>query len=121
MILHPALGSAIETSFGDALMAPVEQKQDALIIPLKNGVTLTVRYAAPNAYSLRWVYGDAECGIDTAPIHRGLASFPNHFHDASGRVLADPLTRIDAAPEDNLRRVVEALIADPMLGMTDIA
>ncbi len=116
MSLHLELGAAIEASFADDLASPVEQKQDALIIRLKNGVTLDVRYAAADAYSLRWAYGDAESGIDTAPLHRGLATFPNHFHHAGGPIVADPITRPDALPEDNLQRLVRALLDDPMLG-----
>lgn len=122
MSLHLELGAAIEAAFGDDLDSPVEQKQDALIIRLKNGVTLNVRYAAPDAYSLRWVYGegDVESGIDTAPLHHGLATFPNHFHDADGRVVADPITRPGAPPQDNLQKLVRALLDDPLLGIADI-
>jgi hypothetical protein len=121
MSLNLELGSAIESAFGDDLECPVEQKQDALVILLKNGVTLEVRYAAPDAYSLRWTYGDAESIIDTAPLHHGLATFPNHFHDASGRVVADPITRPDAPPQDNLRKLIRALLDDPLLGVGETA
>ena len=120
MSLHLALGSMIEADFGNDLDSPVEQKQDALIVRLKNGVTLYVRYAAPDAYSLRWVYGDAESGIDTAPLHPKLATFPNHFHDADGRIAADPVTRPDALPEDNLQKLIRALLDDPVLGVRDL-
>jgi hypothetical protein len=120
MSLHLELGSAIDTAFADDLDSPVEQKQDAMIVHLKNGVTLNVRYAAADAYSLRWTYGDAVSGIDTAPLHRGLATFPNHFHDAGGRIVADPITRPDAPPEDNLHRLIRALLDDPMLGIKGI-
>ncbi|MDO9221883.1 MAG: hypothetical protein Q7T90_12725 [Thiobacillus sp.] len=116
MSLHLELGSAIDAAFGDDLDSPVEQKQDAMIVRLKNGVTLDVRYAAADAYSLRWLYGDAESGIDTAPLHPGLASFPNHFHDAGGRIIADPITRLDASPEQNLLSLIRALLDNPMLG-----
>jgi hypothetical protein len=116
MSLHLELGAAVEANFGDALEGPLERKQDALIVRLKNGVTLEVRYAAPDAYSLRWSAGGAECGIDTAPLHSGLATFPNHFHDAAGRVLADPITRPGASPQDNLQRLLRALLDDPLLG-----
>lgn len=121
MSLHLELGSAIDAAFGDDLASPVEQKQDAMIVHLKNGVVLNVRYAAADAYSLRWTYGDAESGIDTAPLHRGLATFPNHFHAAGGRIVADPITRPDAPPEDNLHRLIRALLDDPMLGIKGIA
>lgn len=117
MNLHLELGSVIEHAFGKDLGSPIDQKQDAMIIHLKNGVTLNVRYAATDAYSLRWIYGDAESGIDTAPLHQGLATFPNHFHDAGGQILADPITRTDASPEDNLYRLVQALLDHPMLGI----
>ena len=121
MSLHLALGSMIEADFGNDLDSPLEQKQDALIIRLKNGVTLYVRYAAPDAYSLRWVHGDAESGIDTAPLHRGLATFPNHFHDASGHIMADPITHPDVSPEDNLQKLIRALLDDPVLGVRNLA
>ena len=117
MSLHIELGSAIDAAFANDLDSPVEQKQDAMIVRLKNGVTLEVRYAAADAYSLRWQYGDAASGIDTAPLHQGLASFPNHLHDAGGRVVADPITRLDATPEDNLQRLIRALLDNPMLGV----
>ena len=121
MSLHLELGLVIEASFEGDLASPVEQKQDAMIVRLKNGVTLEIRYAAADAYSLRWAYGDAESGIDTAPLHRDLATFPNHFHEAGGRVMADPITRPDASPADNLQNLIRALIDDPMLGARDLA
>ena len=46
MNLHLELASLIESAFGNDLASPVEQKQDAMIVRLKNGVTLNVRYAA---------------------------------------------------------------------------
>src|SRR5574340_462108 len=104
MSLHLELGSAIEAAFGDDLDSPVEQKQDALIIRLKNGVTLNVCYAAPDAYSL----------------HPGLSTFPNHFHDLDGHVAADPITRSGALPQENLQKLVRALLDDPLLGAGNI-
>jgi hypothetical protein len=119
MSLHLELGAAIETGFGADLDGPVEHKQDALLIRLKNGVSLEVRYAAADTYSLRWMAGDAQCAIDTAPLHHGLATFPNHFHDAEGRVLADPVTQAGAPAQDNLHKLVRALLDDPLLGVRD--
>ena len=121
MSLHIELASAIEAAFGDRLNQPLEQKQDALIVRLDNGVRLVVRYAAADAYSLRWDCGDVELGIDTAPLHRELTTFPNHLHDASGNVRADPLTNPDDAPADNVSRLIQALLADPMLGLRGAA
>ena len=117
MSQHLELGAIIDEAFGDNLDSPVEQTQDAMIVHLKNGVTLNVRYATPDAYSLRWVYGDATSGIDTAPLHPGLATFPNHLHDAAGHIVADPITRADTSPADNLSCLIRALLDDPMLGI----
>jgi hypothetical protein len=118
---HLELGAVIDEVFGDDLDTPVVQVQDAMIVRLKNGVTLNVRYAASDAYSLRWSYGDAESGIDTAPLHLELASFPNHMHEAGGRIIADPITRPDASPQDNLQRLIRVLLDNPMLGVKDSA
>lgn len=120
MNLHFELASSIESAFANDLASPPEQKQDALIVHLKNGVTLDVHYAAPDAYSLRWNCGNAKCGIDTAPLHHELATFPNHFHDASGHILADPITRPEASPDDNLQRLIRALLDKPMLGLENV-
>lgn len=111
MSLHLELAEALGTERSDVLTAPPECRQDALILHLANGFVLTVRYAAANAYSLRWTDGRREAGIDTAPLHPQLATFPNHLHGADGMLHADPLTRIDAAPLDNLRSLIAALLA----------
>ncbi|NMG75041.1 hypothetical protein [Aromatoleum diolicum] len=117
MSLHIELANAIEGAFADRLQSPIEHKQDALIVSLDNGVALTVRYAATDAYSLRWVCGGVELGIDTAPLHRQLATFPNHLHDVSGQARVDPLTRPEDTPANNVARLINALLADPMLGL----
>ena len=119
MSLHTELLDYLEREHEGALLAPPQLSQDALTLVLKNGVVLTVRYAATDAYSLRWrtsLHADgAEIGIDTAPTPPQLATTPNHLHRADGSVVADPLTRIDRSPEENLARVIEALGRDPQL------
>lgn len=117
MSLHLALGAHLQSTFGEALASAPEQKQDALIVHLRNGVLLQIRYAAPDAYSLRWTHDGHEAGIDTAPLHPDLATFPNHLHDTSGRAHPDPLTRTDAAPETNVSALIHALLDDPALGV----
>jgi hypothetical protein len=116
MSIHLDLAATLSETFAAHLAAPVELKQDALVVALANGLTVTVRYAARDAYSLRWRRGDAECGIDTAPLHHTLATFPNHFHDAAGRTLADPLTTPEAAPAENVARLLHALLERPAFG-----
>ncbi len=116
MSLNLQLATLLEHEFGEHLAGPIKRRQDAVVATLVCGVELTVRYAAADAYSLRWRRGEVEAGIDTAPFHRDLATFPNHFHDVAGGVHADPLTDPEATPEDNLRDLVRALLADPALG-----
>jgi hypothetical protein len=118
--LHPMLAELVEREQAERLAVPPQLTQDALTLVLRNGVVLTVRYAAQEAYSLRWRTGlgpeAVELGIDTAPLHPQLASFPNHLHCADGRIVADPLTRPQATPADNLRALLQALEVDPLLG-----
>lgn len=120
MNLHQIILDHVAQTHGDLLATAPQLNQDALTIVLRNGVLLTVRYAATDAYSLRWRTGldadAAELGIDTAPTHQQLATRPNHLHRADGTVVADPLTRIDASPEANVSAVVAALATDPLLG-----
>ena len=119
MSLHPELLDQISRDFDARLRNPARLTQDALIIELDNGVDLTVRYAADDAYSLRWRFagdtGEYELGIDTAPLHPTLATHPNHLHLADGRIVADPLTRTDRSPCQNVAAVVAALLVSPLL------
>lgn len=119
MNLHPELLEQISRDFGARLRNPARLTQDALILELDNGVDLTVRYAADDAYSLRWRFAidaaELELGIDTAPLHPTLATRPNHMHLADGRVVADPLTRPDRSPGRNVAAVLEAILASPTL------
>lgn len=116
MTLHLTLAEALARDAGDRLAAPVQLNQDALILLLRNGVTLEVRCAAPDEYAFGWRWGDAQLRIDTAPLHPELATFPNHLHDADGTLRADPITHPDRAPRDNLLRLLDALESDPLLG-----
>lgn len=119
MNLHTELLDHITARFGERLQGAPQLTQDALTLSLDNGVQLTIRYAATDAYSLRWtcqaVGKHVEMGIDTAPTHPTLATHPNHLHLADGRAVADPLTRTDASPADNLSALIEALLRDPQL------
>lgn len=119
MNLHSSILEHVEREHVDVLAKPSRLTQDALIIALRNGALLTVRYAAPDAYSLRWRTGPApdapELGIDTAPTHPHLATRPNHLHGADGEAVPDPITRIDASPEANVSSLILALADDPLL------
>ncbi len=110
MSIHLELADAVRKRFAEHLAGPPELRQDALLLELANGVRLEVRYVAADAYSLRWQHGDVWRGIDTAPCHPGLGSYPNHFHAGDGSVRDDPVTRCGAEPRDNLLRLLAALL-----------
>ena len=114
-VLHAALAEALGREFAGQLARPPSLHQDALVFALPNGPELTVRYLAADAYSLCWQHDGQDCGIDTAPLHRDLATFPNHLHDAAGTVRADPLSDPASTPAENVARVLRALLADPAL------
>ncbi len=117
MSLHIELAAIIDATFSSDLETPAECTQDALIVRLANGVALTVHYAATDAYSLRWISDGRIAGIDTAPLHRDLSTFPNHLHCSNGEIISDPVTSPEARPEVNLTKLVHLLIHNPQLGM----
>ncbi|QDX82175.1 hypothetical protein B9N43_13535 [Denitratisoma sp. DHT3] len=112
---HLELCERILEHYGAAGRVAAETLQDALRLNFDNGVEMEVRYPLSDAYAIAWRWGEAELRIDTAPLHPELATFPNHLHRDDGSLAADPLTRIDAAPWDNLRAVIDAVLQAPLL------
>lgn len=106
-----ALGDRVVEAFGERLVATPRLAHDALTLEFEPDLTVQARFAGSAEYSIEWQRGERRFRIDTAPLHRGLTSFPNHFHDADGSVQADPLTRPGAPPWDNLRAVLEMILA----------
>lgn len=119
MSLHLELQAGIADTFGDQLSQAPTLMQDAILVQLDNGIALTIRYADQDAYSLRWTREGRSFGIDTAPLHRTLKTFPNHYHDADGTPHADPITRPEDSPMDNVSRLIVALLDEPALSAED--
>lgn len=101
--------------FGEQLVQPPQLLQDALVVTLAGEVTVEIRFAAHAEYSIRWQFGEHTLGIDTAPLHPGLASYPNHLHDAHGVTRADPLTDPARPPWENVRAVLRRVLDDPLM------
>lgn len=114
-MLHLELKEAIDLEFAAAIAEPAELCRDAVLVRLPNGVTIEIRVASAEEYSFGWRWGEAELRIDTAPLHRQVATFPNHLHDAEGRLLPDPITRPGRDPWENVRAVIATLLEDPLL------
>jgi hypothetical protein len=118
MSINLELATMVDETLAELLTGPVERTQDALIVHLNNGVSITVHYAESEAYSMRWTANGQQAGIDTAPLHRDLPTFPNHMHDSAGQLRPDPITSPSRPPAENLRRLITALIDNPTLGST---
>lgn len=108
---HAAIVDRVVEVFGERLNAAPQLAHDAVTMSFDDGLTVQARFAGDDEYSIEWRRGTRQFRIDTAPLHRGLESFPNHFHDADGGVHADTLTRPGAPPWDNLRVVLEVVLA----------
>ncbi|MBV8633860.1 MAG: hypothetical protein JO002_05170 [Burkholderiaceae bacterium] len=115
-MLHTELKEAIEKAFDGALAEPVTLFQDAMVVRLANKASIEIRVANADEYSMAWHWMGATLRIDTAPMHRELATFPNHLHDASGALKADPLTHPGLEPWKNVHAVISTVMEDPLLG-----
>lgn len=114
-MLHETLKECIDAQCASALLGPVELRRDALVMRLANGVDVEMRFASAEEYAIAWRWGDAQMRIDTAPLHDGPGTAPNHLHDSAGAVRSDPLTAAGDEPLVNARRVIAALVSDPLL------
>ena len=115
MMLHLDLKQKIDEHYAGHLQAPVQLAQDALTLRLMNGVAIELRFADEQEYAVSWQWGDAQMKIDTAPLHPDLATFPNHLHGADDSLRADPVTQPGRGAWENVRSVIDALLADPLL------
>ena len=113
--IHLALAERVAARYAGSLAAYPRVSQDALTLQFSDGLALELRFASPEEYAINWVWGEAELRIDTAPLHRDLATFPKHLHDHEGACRADPLTVPGRDPWENVERLLEALSADPLL------
>ena len=110
MSLHTSLAERVIEEYGPRLLGMPRASHDALTLELDNGIVLQARFASESEYSIQWRQGATEQRIDTAPLHPGLASFPNHRHTADGAACADTLTRTDRSPWENLLAVLQMLL-----------
>ncbi len=114
MSLHLELKQNIESYYSDQL-AVVQLRQDAIQLRFDMGLVMELRYLNHNEYSLQWLWGEAELRIDTAPLHKHLATFPNHFHDADSNLHPDKITVPGRDPWENVRQLIDHLLQDPLL------
>jgi hypothetical protein len=111
----PGLSERLIEHFGERLSGAPALAQDALTAKFDTGLMLELRFAGSGEYSIRWLIGGQSLGIDTAPLHPSLATFPNHLHGTDGAPRPDPLTHPGREPWDNVRAVVVRVLEDPLL------
>ena len=112
---HIELQQQLETVYAGQLDGTPQLLQDALVLCFDSGLVLEMRIASADEYAFHWLWGEGELSIDTAPIHPDAGTFPHHFHDEEGRILADPVTRPGRAPMENIRALIDALLINPLL------
>lgn len=115
MNLHLDLKEKIESQYAAQLEGEAVLKQDALLVSFGDGLMLEIRYLNPDEYVVGWAWGEAVLRVDTAPLHVGLETFPNHLHDAQGIVRTDPFTVPGREPWDNVRMLIDAVLKDPLV------
>lgn len=79
---------------------------DGIQAKLKSGANLQIIYPTDEEYMFAWEQEGDTLRIDTAPLHKELSTFPNHFHRGN-ELNADAVTSIKNRPEENLKKVLE--------------
>lgn len=118
MSVHSELVESVIEHYGDLLAELPQLAHDAVTLRFHNGMAMEFRFATREAYLIRWLWQGHEMVIDTAPLHKTLSTFPNHFHDGSGNVRADPVTEPGRDPWENVRALLNAVVQDPGLGQS---
>jgi hypothetical protein len=120
--VHLLLKDAVEEHYSDRLAEPVRLAQDALLLAFDNGLLVEARYFSNDEYSINWCWGDSEMRIDTAPVPlEGSASFPHHMHDSHDAVRADPVTCPGIDCWQNFSRLLDRILANPLLEEKEVA
>lgn len=115
MNYHTRLSDNIVSDFGAQLMDTPKISQDAVIVAFANGIEMELRFVDANEYAIHWQWQDQEFRIDTAPLHKNLATFPNHLHLPDGSVEPDHITQPGKEPWENIKPLIDLLLIDPAL------
>lgn len=113
--VHLMLKDKIEEHYADRLCEPVRLAQDALLLSFDSGLMVEVRYFSRDEYSIGRGWGEAELRIDTAPVHAGCVTFPQHLHDDTAALQANTATAPGTECWLNFSRLIDVLLVDPLL------
>lgn len=116
--VHLMLKEQLEAHYADRLNGEVRMAQDALLLSFDNGLLMEVRYYSPDEYQFNWSWGEVELRIDTAPVHTGCQTFTHHLHGDDGAIHADSVTLPGTDCWTNFSRLLDALLANPLLAPT---
>jgi hypothetical protein len=100
------LAQVARDEFADILSEPPKLMGARLRLSLRDGSFLDVRYPTDEEYSFHWQVKEKVYRINTAPYHPG-PTFPRHLHFGDERIVPDQVTSLTAAPEENMRRVLD--------------
>lgn len=113
--LHLLFQERLEATYSGRLSEPPRLALDALLVAFDTGLMMEVRAFSSEEFSFHWSWGEAELRCDTAPVHAELEDFPCHVHLDDGRIVAGPAGIIGVEPWTAFCRLVDILLADPLL------
>ncbi len=108
--IHKRLVKLLEERFMVQLVFPPELLYDGIRVKLFGNISLHIIYPTEDKYSLSWDIRGSSFRIDTAPLHHGLGTYPNHIHFSNEDIKDDPFTSINQTPEQNLEVIMRELI-----------
>lgn len=110
--IHSRLNDLLEGELSGCLSEPPQFPYDGLKAKLKDGTELSLIYPDELLYIFKWEKEGVAYSIDTAPVHKGLGTSPNHFHNGDGEPIADPVTDTKRSPEENLKAVIKFILGE---------
>ncbi|MDH3974672.1 MAG: DUF6516 family protein [Deltaproteobacteria bacterium] len=103
--IHEDLVELLNNELASLLDGEPQFLYDGIQVKLKSGPDLQIIYPSAEEYVFSWEQDSITLRIDTAPLHKKLSTFPNHFHSGD-EVKDDNITSIQNSPGENLEKVL---------------
>ena len=104
--IHKNLVDSLNNELASFLEGEPQFLYDGVQVDLKSGTNLQIIYPNEKEYVFTWEKNGRNLKIDTAPLHKDLPTFPNHFH-CGDELRADAVTSLKNSPRENLKKVIE--------------
>lgn len=111
---HLAFKSLLESRYAAHLSEPVRLAQDALLLGFHSGLTLELRYADWDAFSVRWQWEDRNFRLDTFPVERRIRGNA-YLYFGDCMIQSFTIGEADADPRAWLTALLDRLLENPTL------